>query len=77
MSKVADTRARNKAGALRMLQAREATLKVVQLNACPTCGRPVRRNNSLAGWYQCTQFGAVGFRAWPELPACTWQGFTE
>lgn len=36
-----------------------------------------RRNSSLAGWWQCAQFGAVGFRADSSKPACSWQTFTE
>ena len=49
----------------------------VAANACPTCGRPLRRNNSLYGWWQCSQLGAVGFRADPSRPSCEWQGFTR
>lgn len=51
--------------------------KVVAGGACPDCGRKLRRNLSLAGWWQCSQLGAVGFRADASLPSCDWQGFTE
>lgn len=46
-------------------------------NRCPTCAGPVRSNLALTGWVQCAQFGAVGFRADANRPACNWQGFTE
>lgn len=61
----------------RMAAVRLATTIAVGLNKCPTCGRPLRRNLSLAGWYQCEQFGAVGFRKDAAKPSCDWQGFTE
>lgn len=54
-------------------EAREARRK----NACPRCGRGIRRNLALAGWVQCSQFGSPRFRAVPEEPPCDWQGFTE
>ena len=37
----------------------------------------LRRNLSMAGWWQCAQLGAVGFRADASRPSCSWQGFTE
>ena len=43
---------------------------------CPKCGRPVRRNLALSYWIQCSQFGAPNFRADPQSPKCSWQGFT-
>lgn len=49
----------------------------VAANACPRCGRPLRRNRALIGWWQCAQFGAEGFRADPAQPPCDWQGFTQ
>lgn len=44
---------------------------------CPQCGRKIRRNLSLTGWWQCSQLGAEGFRADPTMPSCSWQTFTE
>ena len=38
-------------------------------NWCPKCGRPVRQNLALTGWVQCSQYGAVGFRADASAPA--------
>jgi len=46
-------------------------------NKCPKCGRAVRVNLSLAGWIQCSQFGAPQFRADANSAPCDWQGFTE
>lgn len=50
---------------------------VVIAGACPKCGRPLRRNLALAGWWQCEQLGAEGWRKDPTCPSCDWQGFTE
>ncbi len=49
----------------------------VAKGVCPTCGRAIRRNWALPGWWQCSQFGAPMFRAVPTDPACGWQTFTE
>lgn len=51
------------------------TLNAWRTNTCPRCGRPVTPNNSISGWVQCTQFGALQFRRDKEAPACNWQGF--
>lgn len=49
--------------------------EIVKTGHCPECGRELRRNLSLTGWYQCSQFGAEGFRADASLPACGFQIF--
>jgi len=72
-----EKRAARKAAAARMQAAIAATKAIVATGKCPTCGRPIKRNSALAGWHQCTQFGAEGFRADASQPACNWQGFTE
>lgn len=61
----------------RMAKLRAIVVAIVEIGKCPQCGRPLRRNLSLSGWWQCSQFGAEGFRADSTLPACDWQGFTE
>jgi len=61
----------------RLEAAHEATRRVVETGHCPDCGAGLRRNLSLAGWVQCEQFGAEGFRKDSSKPACEWQGFTE
>lgn len=53
------------------------TRKAVEENKCPKCGRNVRRNSKIPGWYQCSQYGGVRVRKEPRLPRCLWQGFTE
>lgn len=53
------------------------TQAIVKTGKCPVCGRGLRRNLSILGWWQCEQLGAVGFRKHPELPSCNWQGFTQ
>ena len=50
---------------------------IVATGRCPTCGRPLRRNNSLSGWWQCSQHGAEQFRAEPSAPPCEYECFTE
>lgn len=63
---------------LARIQAAQAeTRAIVATGACPCCGSKLRRNNSMAGWFQCEQFGSVDFRARPTEPSCNWQGFTE
>ena len=53
------------------------TRAIVATGKCPQCGSKLRRNSSLAGWYQCEQYGAPGFRARSNEAPCNWQGFTE
>lgn len=72
-----ETRAANKARTARMDAAREEVKRAVATGRCPKCGRTLKRNLSMAGWWQCEQFGAVGFRADATQPSCEWQGFTE
>lgn len=50
---------------------------VVATGKCPTCQSPLRRNLALTGWFQCSQFGAEGFRSDSSKPACSYQTFTE
>lgn len=76
MTRTEKTAAR-KASEARMAAHRAATTAAVKAGCCPECGRALRRNTSLAGWFQCSQFGAVGFRADASAPSCDWQGFTE
>lgn len=52
----------------------EEITKAIQ-DGCPCCGRKIKRNLSLTGWWQCSQFGAVGFRVDSTQPACNWQAF--
>jgi len=70
-------KAERQASADRMAAAKAEARAVVSSGKCPDCGAPLRRNLSLAGWWQCSQYGAVGFRADSNKPACGWQGFTE
>lgn len=51
--------------------------RIVSSGKCPQCGSSIRRNSSLSGWYQCSQFGAEGFRADGSKPVCNWQTFTS
>ena len=65
------------AAIVRMDEAREAARYAVAQNKCPHCGAPLRRNLALTGWWQCSQYGAEGFRADSSKPSCSWQGFTQ
>lgn len=59
-------------------EARHAEARaIVASGVCPYCGAGIRRNLALAGWFQCDQFGAVGFRKDANAPACGFQTFTE
>lgn len=58
----------------------QATTKakaIVQNGKCPDCGCGLRRNSTIAGWWQCEQFGAEGFRKDSAKPPCSFQCFTE
>lgn len=55
----------------------EAARAIVSKGKCPQCGSKLRRNLSLAGWWQCEQFGADTHRARPDESPCGWQIFTE
>lgn len=61
----------------RMNAAREETQRIVVTGKCPKCGSSLRRNWSMAGWWQCEQLGAESHRKRPDEPSCSWQGFTE
>lgn len=70
-------RAQRKIAERRMATARAVARDVVASGKCPDCASGLRRNLALTGWWQCEQFGAEGFRARSNDPACSWQGFTE
>ena len=57
----------------RRVALRESGLAILATGKCPICGSPFRRNLALSGWYQCSQFGAVGFRADSTKPSCDYQ----
>lgn len=50
---------------------------VVATGKCPQCGAGLCRNLSMAGWWQCEQYGSEDFRKDPTKPSCSWQAFTE
>jgi hypothetical protein len=83
MTRSADLRSREqkaadrKAAQARIAAAMRETRSIVLAGKCPKCGSALRRNNALAGWWQCEQLGAEGFRADAAKPSCDWQGFTE
>jgi predicted nucleic acid-binding Zn ribbon protein len=52
---------------------RADALAVVATGKCPQCGRPLRQNLSITGWWLCSQFGAKQFRADPTQPSCSFQ----
>ena len=72
-AKAAERKARDE----RIAASQAATREVVALGTCPLCFRPLRRNLSLTGWWQCSQLGAETHRADPTQPSCSWQGFTS
>lgn len=73
----AERRAERKASAERIAQAQTETRAIVATGVCPCCGSKLKRNLSITGWWQCEQFGSVGFRARDNDPQCGWQGFTQ
>ena len=75
--KAAETRKQNAAFKARMALIHSQVAAVIASGKCPDCGSALRRNLSLAGWYQCEQYGAETHRARASDPTCNWQGFTE
>lgn len=73
----AQRRASRKAQQERIDRAKAEARVVVAAGVCPDCGRPLRQNLSLTGWWQCEQFGAVGFRKDSTQPSCSFQCFTD
>ena len=51
--------------------------RIVATGKCPMCGEVLRRNSSMAGWWQCAQSGAEQFRKDPSKPSCNWYTFTQ
>lgn len=74
--KMAERKAEKAAHVAHMARIHAETTAVVLTGKCPQCGSKLRRNLALTGWWQCEQYGAVGFRARSEDAACSWQGFT-
>jgi DNA repair exonuclease SbcCD ATPase subunit len=70
-------KAEREASVAKMKKAQEETRAIVATGVCPLCGRKLKRNLSLTGWYMCSQSGSEQFRIEPRLPSCSWQGFTE
>lgn len=68
--------AERKAQAERIATAKAEAGRIVATGKCPDCGQPLRRNLALAGWWQCSGYGAEGFRAADSTP-CSFQTFTE
>ena len=62
-----------KCDAVRRAQLRAEYTKVLDAGKCPECGRQLKRNMAIAGWYQCEQFGADTHRADPSQPSCNYQ----
>ena len=75
--KAAETRKQNQETKARLEAIQAGIRAIVAGGKCPDCGSALRRNLSLAGWYQCEQYGAENFRARSSDAACGWQGFTE
>lgn len=71
------TKAERIAHKAKMDAIRAEASKIVATGKCPCCDRPLRRNLSLTGWWQCSQLGAEGFRADASQPSCNFQCFTD
>lgn len=58
-------------------EARVAEAKrIVSAGKCPQCGAGLRHNLAITGWWQCEQYGTVGFRKDSSKPSCSFQTFT-
>ena len=76
MARTATATQARKAQQERIAQAQAETQAVVNTGVCPHCGSALRRNMSIAGWWQCEQLGAETHRKRPQDAAGNWQGFT-
>lgn len=56
---------------------RAKSIEIVNTGKCPDCGAPLRYNNAITGWWQCSQYGADGYRADSSKPACSFQCSTD
>lgn len=75
--KAAETRRRRAEAKARIEAALAEAQRIVASGKCPNCGSGLRRNLSMAGWWQCEQFGSEWFRKDPSRPSCSFQTFTE
>ena len=73
------TRKEKQAHIDRMNTIREAAQKIVSTGKCPDCGARLRRNSSMAGWWQCGRYGQDSFREaeYRGQKDCSFQCFTE
>lgn len=55
----------------------DESVAIVKTGVCPQCGAGLHRNSSMTGWWQCDQYGSVGFRKDADKPACSFQCFTS
>jgi ribosomal protein L37AE/L43A len=76
-SERAARKAERVASAARTAAAQAETRSHVAADKCPQCGRKLRQNLAITGWWQCSQYGAVEFRVDSAAPSCSWQGFTQ
>ena len=60
----------------RIEESKRKAREVVATGRCPECGQPLVRNSALAGWWQCSGYGAEGFRV-AGATHCSFQTFTE
>ena len=51
--------------------------EVVKSGICPQCGSALHSNYSMAGWYQCVQYGYMIAGHDTKKPNCNFQCFTE
>lgn len=72
----AERKAQREASKAELERLRALARVIVASGECPHCGQGLRRNLSIAGWWQCVGFGAKGFRAADTKP-CGFQTFTE
>ncbi|OPZ63971.1 MAG: hypothetical protein BWY85_01420 [Firmicutes bacterium ADurb.Bin506] len=50
---------------------------IVATGVCPDCGLPLKRNLSLAGWWQCVRCTDYPAPEYAQYPKCSFQTFTD
>lgn len=69
-------KAERMAQAARIAAAKAEAARIVATRVCPMCGQRLVYNSAILGWWQCSGYGAEGFRAAGSTP-CSFQTFTE
>ncbi len=69
-----EVRKKQREATIAILNARAEVARIVASGKCPRCAQPVVQDAREPALWKCAQSTVPAVR--PDLPACTWQGFT-